>query len=120
MTSHCVVICPFLSVCTQCVYSPGISSSSDKDIRPIGFKFHSIWPHLTLIISLKILFPNTVTLGLKTSQYKFSWRRKWKPTPAFLPGKFHGQRSLADYSPWGLKDKNPKVSRMKEMIKIRE
>ena len=25
---------------------------------------------------------------------KFPWRRKWKPTPVFLPGKFHGQRSL--------------------------
>ena len=24
-------------------------------------------------------------------------------TPAFLPGKFHGQRSLAGYSPWGQK-----------------
>ena len=31
------------------------------------------------------------------------WRRKWQPTPAFLPGEFHGQRSLADYSPWGHK-----------------
>ena len=28
-----------------------------------------------------------------------SWRRKWQPTPLFLPGKFHGQRSLAGYSP---------------------
>ena len=28
------------------------------------------------------------------------WRRKWQPTPVFLPGKFHGQRSLAIYSPW--------------------
>jgi len=27
------------------------------------------------------------------------WRRKWQPTPAFLPGKSHGQRSLAGYSP---------------------
>ena len=27
------------------------------------------------------------------------WRRKWQPTPVFLPGKFHGQRSLAGYSP---------------------
>ena len=26
---------------------------------------------------------------------KLSWRRKWQPTPVFLPGKFHGQRSLA-------------------------
>ena len=27
-----------------------------------------------------------------------------RPTPAFLPGKFHGQRSLAGYSPWGCKE----------------
>ena len=25
---------------------------------------------------------------------RISWRRKWQPTPVFLPGKFHGQRSL--------------------------
>ena len=29
------------------------------------------------------------------------WRRKWQPTPVFLPGKSHGQRSLVDYSSWG-------------------
>ena len=29
--------------------------------------------------------------------------RKWQPTPVFLPGKSHGQRSLAGYSPWGHK-----------------
>ena len=27
-------------------------------------------------------------------------RRKWQPTPVFLPGKSHGQRSLAGYSSW--------------------
>ena len=30
--------------------------------------------------------------------------RKWQPTPAFLPGEFHGQRSLVGYSPWGPTD----------------
>ena len=30
-------------------------------------------------------------------------RGKWQPTPGFLGGKFHGQRSLAGYSPWGRK-----------------
>ena len=30
-------------------------------------------------------------------------RRKWQPTPVFLPGKSHGQRSLVGYSPWGRK-----------------
>ena len=31
-------------------------------------------------------------------------RRKWQPTPVFLSGKSHGQRSLAGYSPWGFKE----------------
>ena len=31
------------------------------------------------------------------------WRRKWQPIPVFLPGKSHGQRSLASYSLWGLR-----------------
>ena len=34
---------------------------------------------------------------------KIPWRRKWQPTPVFLPGKFHGQRTVAGYSPWGRK-----------------
>ena len=29
------------------------------------------------------------------------WRRKWQPTPVFLPGKLHGQKSLVGYSPKG-------------------
>ena len=35
------------------------------------------------------------------------WRRKWQPTPVFLPREFHGQRSLVGYSPynpWGGKE----------------
>ena len=34
---------------------------------------------------------------------KISWRRKYKLTPVFLPGKSHGQRSLVGYSPRGCK-----------------
>ena len=30
---------------------------------------------------------------------KFPWRKKWQPTPVFLPGKSHGQRSPIGYSP---------------------
>ena len=30
-------------------------------------------------------------------------KREWQPTPGFLPGKSHGQRSLADYSPRGFR-----------------
>ena len=35
---------------------------------------------------------------------KIPWRRKWQTTPVFLPGKSHGQRSLAGYSSWGCKE----------------
>ena len=35
---------------------------------------------------------------------KIPWRRKWQPTPVFVPGEFHGPRSLAGYSPWGCKE----------------
>ena len=35
---------------------------------------------------------------------KIPWRRKWQPTPVFLLGKFHGQKSLVGYSPWGHKE----------------
>ena len=38
------------------------------------------------------------SLGLESP-----WRRKWQPTPGFLPGNFHGQRRLVGYRPWGLK-----------------
>ena len=31
-------------------------------------------------------------------------RREWLPTPVLLPGKSHGQRSLAGYSPWGFRE----------------
>jgi len=35
---------------------------------------------------------------------KIPQRRKWQPTPVFLPGKSHNQRSLAGYSPWDHKE----------------
>ena len=35
---------------------------------------------------------------------KISWRKKWQPTPIFLPRKSHGLRNLVGYSPWGRKE----------------
>ena len=44
---------------------------------------------------------------------KILWRRKWQPTPVLLPGKSHGWRSLAGYSPWG-----PRESDMTERLHL--
>ena len=35
---------------------------------------------------------------------KIPWRGEWQPTPVFLPGKFHGKRSLVGYSPWACRE----------------
>ena len=35
---------------------------------------------------------------------KIPWRTAWQPTPIFLPGESHGQRSLVNYNPWGHKE----------------
>ena len=43
-------------------------------------------------------------LGFDPWVGKIPWRRAWQPTPAFLPGEFHGQRSLVGYSPWSHKE----------------
>ena len=43
-------------------------------------------------------------LGFHPWVRKTPWSRKWQPAPEFLPRKFHRQRSLADYSPWGHKE----------------
>ena len=37
---------------------------------------------------------------------KIPWRREQLPSPVFWPGEFHGQRSLASFSPWGPKESN--------------
>ena len=43
---------------------------------------------------------NTGDLGSIPGLGRFPWRRERLPTPVFLPAEFHGQRSLAGYSPW--------------------
>ena len=49
---------------------------------------------------------NARDTGSITGSERFPWRRKWQPTPVFLPRKFHGRRNLAGYSPWGHKELN--------------
>ena len=41
--------------------------------------------------------------GFNPWAWKIPWRRKWLPTPVFLPRQSHGRRSLAGFSPWRCK-----------------
>ena len=52
--------------------------------------------------------PSSQYRGLRFDPWvrKIPWRRKRQLAPVFLPGKFHGQRSLVAYSPWGCKEQD--------------
>ena len=81
-----------------------------------GDCIHEIKRHLLLgrkaITNLdSILKSRDVSLPTKAHLVKamflpvvIDWRRKWQPTPVFLPGESRGQRSLVGYSPWGHKE----------------
>ena len=43
-------------------------------------------------------------LGFDPWVRKIPWRRSWQPTPVFMPGESHGQRSLVGYSPQSRKE----------------
>ena len=84
------------------------------------FSSTTIWKHQFSVLSL--LYGPTLTsvhedwqnhsltmvvskvLGFNLWVVKIPWRRKWQPTPVYLPGKSHGKRSLAGYSSWDLKE----------------
>ena len=55
---------------------------------------------------VKTCLPTQETQEMRV--FSLAWEdplgRKWQPTPVFLPGKFHGQRSLLGYSPWGCRE----------------
>ena len=53
---------------------------------------------------LSRVFPSTIIQKHQFFGTQRSWRRKWQPTPVFLPGESHGQRSLVGYSPRGRKE----------------
>ena len=58
-----------------------------------------------------VLVEEPACQGRKCKRYRFNpwvgkipWRKKWQPTPVFLPGESHGKRSLVGYRPQGCKD----------------
>ena len=76
-----------------------------------SLSIESIWLLLPSFLGGASLVAQTVKNPLAGSRPginpwvgKIPWRRAWQPTPVFLPGEFHGQRSLAGYSAWGYKE----------------
>ena len=82
-------------VVLQCIYTYVLSYAA-----------LSHFSHLTLCDRMRLKEPTCQCRRHKRCIFdpwvrKIPWRRKWHPTPVFLPGKSHGQRTLAGYSPCG-------------------
>ena len=65
----------------------------------IYFTGHEASQVALMVKSLPASAGDLKSLRLDPWVWKFPWRRKWQPTPVSLPGKFHGQRNMAGYSP---------------------
>ena len=92
----------------------------DPGIKPISlvspalaggfFTTSTTWDMLISLLSVPVGLPYWLRqerICLKCRRYGFDpqirkvlWKWDWLPTPVFWPGEFHGQRSLARYSPW--------------------
>ena len=76
--------------------------------------FPLLWKDAFVQLNISLGFPggsevkasarNAGDLGLIPGSGRFPWRRKWQPTPVFLPGESHGRRSLVGCSPRGSKE----------------
>ena len=65
------------------------------------FKWIGFW-HISLVIQMVKNPREMYETWVQSLVGKISQRREYQPTPVFLPGEFHGQRSLEGYSPWVL------------------
>ena len=105
--------------------SPNSQDGQQHDAEKRGFRTRKPWfciPSLPMLslVNLNQLFPFSDFPGGSDGKAsacnagdrpgfdpwvgKIPWRRKWQPTPVFLPGESHGRRSLVGYSPWGHKE----------------
>ena len=89
LNSFCHCLCSSLFYFTLSLLEPLPSWLLERTIFWIGLVgfFLQVGSHI-------LLLPNAI----------WPWRRKWQPTPVFLPGELHGQRSLVGYSLWGCKE----------------
>ena len=90
---------------------PGLATRFIYDIIHVSMQFSEIIPPSPSSTKSKILFYTSVSMGwlrvghdwvTSLSLFTFMhWRRKWQPTPVFLPGESQGRGSLVGCCLWG-------------------
>ena len=109
----------------QCEWLAGshghaLADGGTAPVSALAFTWHSPWVLVRLQIFAFLRIPLTLVWAhprlvvkkcLPSRRLRFNpwvrkvpWRRKWQPTPVFLPGRSHGQKSLRGYSSWSCKE----------------
>ena len=101
------------------ILPPGLCSGSRPRVLSALFSNPSLPPWQNVLLAGKSVFLHDTNLVIlpppRNPLHPLKVRRfmgyfpcllwcKWQPTPVFLPGESHGQRSLASCSPWGCKE----------------
>ena len=71
---------------------------------PLSDPYPMLPPGTSLVAQMLRGLPVTRETLVQSLGQEDPWRRKWQPTPVFLPGKSNGWRSVVGYSPWGRKE----------------
>ena len=97
--------CHVLAICTSCLVRCPFMSFAHVLIEFFPFcvvEFWELYSFLASVVAQMVKnLPAVWDTHVDPWVGKIPWRRAWLPTPVFLPAEFHGQRSLAGYSPWG-------------------
>ena len=96
----------------QYAYFTFMENTSCEMLDWMKHKLESRWPgEITITSDMQMIWLRGESICLQGRRPGFNpwvrkipWRRKWQPTPVFLPGESHGRRSLVGYSPWGHKE----------------
>ena len=99
---------PAIYVNTALVVRASVKLSRDQDQTPVPLKLQNVMGNARFPSKSGVKNPAANAGDRKEATSnpepgRFPRRRAWQPSPVFLPGESHGQRSLAGYSPWGHK-----------------
>ena len=98
--------------CFQISFRKGVAIIKWGSKDSLGFACCSRNPSLSIIVFFQVAQGKETSCqcrrcGFDSCVGKIPRRRKWQPTPVFLPGESPGQRSLLGYRPWDHKQSNP-------------
>ena len=90
--------CGHLHMVSMALGFPGGSDNKESACKAGDLGWEDPLEEGTVIKNLPANAGDARDAGLIPGLGRFPWRRKWQPIPVFLPGKFHGWKSLVGYS----------------------